>query len=125
MIAVPPRAQALDPALSPSPEVLPALLHEVFEGIARRVPDQIAIDLPAAGAQPRRRFTYAEIDALADALAARLTPFVTEESVVAILLPRRGHLVYVAMLAVMKAGGAYTCVEPGTPPERARFILED
>src|SRR4029077_4928536 len=25
----------------------------------------------------------------------------------------------------MKAGGAYTCIEPGTPPERARFILED
>ncbi len=125
MIAVPPRAQALVPGVSPGPEVLPQLLHEVFEETARRVPDQVAVDLPAAGGQPRRSFTYAEIDALADALAARLAPYITGESVVAILLPRSSHLVYVAQLAVMKAGGAYTCVEPGTPPERARFILED
>ena len=125
MIAVPPRAQALDPDVSPEPKILPLFLHEVFEGIARRVPDQGAVDLPGAGSQPRRSFTYAEIDALADALAARLAPFVTGESVVAILLPRSSHLVYVAQLAVMKAGGAYTCIEPGTPPERARFILED
>jgi len=79
--------------------------------------------VPATGSVPRRRLTYAEADGLADALAVRLAPLVTEESVVAILLPRRNHLVYVAQLAVLKAGGAYTCIEPGLPPERVRFIL--
>ena len=103
----------------------PQLLHEVFEAVARRMPDQVAIEVPPAGSPPRRRFTYAEVDRLANALAARLAPFVAGESVVAILLPRRDHLVYVAQLAVMKAGGAYTCVEPGIRPERLRFVLED
>ena len=81
--------------------------------------------MPATGSVPRRRLTYAEADGLANAFAVRLAPLVTEESVVAILLPRRNHLVYVAQLAVLKAGGAYTCIEPGLPPERVRFILED
>jgi non-ribosomal peptide synthetase-like protein len=125
MIAPPQGAQALDSGVGPSRELAPRFLHEIFERTARRVPGQAAVELPAAAAQPRRRFTYAEIDALAEALAARLAPHVTGESVVAIVLPRRSHLVYVAQLAAMKAGGAYTCIEPGTPPERARFILED
>jgi non-ribosomal peptide synthetase-like protein len=101
------------------------LLHEIFDRTAQSVPGETAIEIPPAGSVPRRRFTYAEVDALANALAARLAPFVTGEGVVAILLPRRDHLLYVAQLAVLKAGGAYTCIEPGLPAERARFILED
>ncbi|HEY0514096.1 MAG TPA: amino acid adenylation domain-containing protein [Thermoanaerobaculia bacterium] len=127
MIAPTPTAPALDPDMDPARGPVPLLLHEIFERTARRLPDQVAIDVPpaGAGAAPRARFTYAEIDALAGALAARLAPFVQGEGVVAILLPRRDHLLYVAQLAVLKAGGAYTCVEPGMPPERLRFILED
>jgi len=109
----------------PAGETGPQLLHEIFEGIARRMPDQVAIEVPPSGSLPRRRFTYAEIDAQANALAARLAPFVTGESVVAILLPRRDHLIYVAQLAVMKAGGAYTCLERTAPAERLRFVLQD
>jgi non-ribosomal peptide synthetase-like protein len=113
------------PQLEPAIHLEMNLLHEIFERTARNVPGETAIEIPPAGSAPRRRFTYAEIDALANALAARLAPFITGEGVVAILLPRRDHLLYVAQLAVLKAGGAYTCIEPGLPAERARFILED
>lgn len=123
MIAETQRARALDPELKPTREALPPrFLHEIFENTVRRLPGQAAVEIPSS---PRRRLTYAEIDALANDLAARLAPFVTGESVVAILLPRRDHRAYVAQLAVMKAGAAYTCIEPGSPAEQARFILED
>jgi non-ribosomal peptide synthetase component F len=126
MIAETQRARAFDPELKlPSEAHPPRFLHEIFESTVRRLPGQAAVEIPASGATPRRRLTYAEIDALANDLAARLAPFVTGESVVAILLPRRDHRVYVAQLAVLKAGAAYTCVEPGSPAEQARFILED
>ncbi|MFL6236944.1 MAG: AMP-binding protein, partial [Thermoanaerobaculia bacterium] len=126
MIAETQRARALDPELASPREALPPrFLHEIFERSVRRLPGETAVEVPASGAQPRRRLTYAEIDGLANDLAARLAPFVTGESVVAILLPRRDHRVYVAQLAVLKAGAAYTCVEPGSPAEQARFILED
>jgi non-ribosomal peptide synthetase-like protein len=126
MIAETQRARALDPELSSTRGALPPrFLHEIFEQTARRVPGQAAVEIPAAAGSSRRRLTYAEIDALANDLAARLAPFLTGESVVAILLPRRDPRVYVAQLAVLKAGGAYTCIEPGSPAEQARFILED
>ncbi len=111
--------------MNPVREPAPQLLHEIFERTVRNLPNRVAIDVPATGSAPRRRLTYAEADGLANALAARLAPLVTSESVVAIVLPRRDHLVYVAQLAVLKAGGAYTCIDPGMPPERVRFILED
>jgi len=115
----------MNPEIHPVAETDPQLLHEIFEGVARRLPSQVAIEVPPTASAPRRRFTYAEIDAQANALAARLAPFVRGESVVAILLPRRDHLIYVAQLAVMKAGGAYTCLERTAPAERLRFVLED
>ncbi|MFY9824500.1 MAG: amino acid adenylation domain-containing protein [Thermoanaerobaculia bacterium] len=115
----------MNPEIQPVPETGSQLLHEIFEGIARRMPDQVAIEVPPSGSTPRRRFTYGEIEAQANELAARLAPFVQRESVVAILLPRRDHLIYVAQLAVMKAGGAYTCLERTAPAERLRFVLED
>jgi non-ribosomal peptide synthetase-like protein len=126
MIAETQRARALDPELSSLREALPPrFLHEVFENTVRRLPGEVAVEVPASGGLPRRRLTYAEIDDLANDLAARLAPFMTGESVVAILLPRRDHRVYVAQLAVLKAGAAYTCIEPGSPAEQARFVLED
>src|SRR3954470_3371326 len=115
----------MNPEIHPVDPTGPQLLHEIFEGFARRTPDQIAIEVPPTAGAPRRRFTYAEVDAQANALAAPLAPYVTGESVVAILLPRRDHLIYVAQLAVMKAGGAYTCLERTAPAERLRFVLED
>lgn len=42
----------------------------------------------------------------------------------AILLPRSAD-VYAAQLAVLKAGAAYTCIDPSFPDERARWMLDD
>jgi len=104
----------------------PAFLHRIFERTAARFPAQIAIEIPPSAANPRRaRHTYAAIDAAAERLAARLRPLVRGECVVAILLPRVSHHIFVAQLAVLKAGAAYTCIEPDLPAERVRFVLED
>src|SRR3954468_18150360 len=72
MIAETQRARALEPELSSTREALPPrFLHEVFENTVRRLPGQAAVEVPAAGDLPRRRLTYAEIDELANDLAAR------------------------------------------------------
>ena len=114
------------PSLDGQPSAPPALLHRIFARTAERFPEQIAIEIPPSAANTRReRHSYAAIAAAASRLAARLQPFVQGEGVVAILLPRRSHHLYVAQLAVLEAGAAYTCIEPDQPPEQARFILED
>src|SRR6266581_3748144 len=102
------------------------LLHAIFEYQTRVTPAVLALDVPPARpGMPRVRLTYAELDAAADSLAARLAPHVHGECVVAVLLPRSGSGLFTAQLAIMKAGAAWTCIEPGTAPERLRFLLED
>lgn len=63
---------------------------------------------------------------MADRLSYRIAPFVQRECVVSILLPKHSHHLYVAQLAaVLKAGAAYTCIDPSFPEEYIRFIVED
>jgi non-ribosomal peptide synthetase component F len=45
--------------------------------------------------------------------------------VVGILLPRNGWLLYAAQLAVLKAGAAYTCIDPSFSKGQIRDVLED
>lgn len=104
----------------------PALLHEFFERAVQQGPDRIAIDVPPSPRRPQRRqLTYAQLNRQADALAHLLREFVKEECVVAILLPRSSEHLYLAQLAVLKAGGAYTCIDPAFPDGQALDILED
>ena len=99
------------------------LLHEIFSTTAARFPERVAVEWPG-GEGHRVRLTYAEVEARSNALAHRLAPFVDGERVVAIMLPRTPDL-YVAQLAVLKAGGAYTCLDPAFPEERLRLVFDD
>jgi amino acid adenylation domain-containing protein len=104
----------------------PLFLHQFFERAARRWPHQVALDVPPGIGRPdRQQLTYAEVERQANALAAFLSAFISGESVGAIALPRRGALLYVAQLAVLKAGGAYTCIDPAFPDDQVRDILKD
>ena len=73
-----------------------------------------------------RQWTYAELDARAQRLARELveTHGVGPGTLVGHCLERSLAMV-VAMLAIMKAGGAYVALDPGLPPERLAHMLSD
>jgi len=104
----------------------PRLLHEFFTRAARRWPENVAIDVPPTPSHPHRRtLTYSELGRRSDALAAYLREFVTGECVVAVVLPRNSEHVYLAQLAILKAGAAYVCIDPSFPDLQVNTILSD
>ncbi|OYP10562.1 hypothetical protein CFC35_40930 [Streptomyces sp. FBKL.4005] len=93
-------------------------VHEQIAERARRTPALVAVE------DGTRRFDYAELDARAEELALRLAAEgVGPESVVALVTEPTAELV-VAMLAVLKAGGAFLPLDPGYPPARLRGVLD-
>jgi non-ribosomal peptide synthetase-like protein len=104
----------------------PTLLHEFFERAAKRWPEHTAVEVPPSPSRPTRRtISYGEFDRRANALANRLREFVTQECVVAILLPRTSERIYLSQLAILKAGAAYCCIDPILPDSQVRRIIAD
>src|SRR6185503_14713145 len=68
---------------------------------------------------------YGELNVRANQLARLLIARgVGPESLVAVAMERSTDLV-VALLAVVKAGGAYLPVDPGYPADRINYLLTD
>ncbi|MCM2578009.1 non-ribosomal peptide synthetase [Streptomyces meridianus] len=96
-------------------ETVPA----VFARQAADRPDAVAV------IGPDEQLSYAELDSRAEKLALELqSAGVGAESPV-VLVAERGVQVIVAMLAVLRAGGAYVPAHSGYPQERVRRLIED
>ncbi|MFI5801332.1 amino acid adenylation domain-containing protein [Streptomyces sp. NPDC051561] len=94
-------------------------LPELFARQAARTPDAPAVT------SGRDTLTYRELDEAANRLARLLIARgVRAERLVAVSL-RRSVRLAVALLAVLKTGGAYVPVDPEYPAERAALILGD
>ncbi|MFD3872113.1 amino acid adenylation domain-containing protein [Streptomyces sp. NPDC058623] len=97
----------------------PGTLHRWFER-------QVALRGEAVAVSGRDgRLTYRELERDANRLAHHLKSLgVGPEVPVAVCLERTTGLV-TALLAVLKAGGAYLPVDPASPAERREFMLAD
>jgi amino acid adenylation domain-containing protein len=94
-------------------------LHDFFEQKAEEIPQAIAL------VHERQQLTYSELNARANQLARHLQALgVRADTLVGICLTRSLNMV-IAMIAVLKAGGAYIPLDPDYPAERIAFMLED
>ncbi len=92
---------------------------ELFERWVADAPDAVALVFEG------RRVSYAELNAAANRLARRLVrQGVGRGRVVGVLLDRSVELA-VAMLAVLKSGGAYVLLDPEFPDERLASLAVD
>jgi amino acid adenylation domain-containing protein len=101
---------------APVPE---ACIHELVEAQVERTPTAPAVVFEG------ETLTYAELDIRANRLAQHLRALgVGPEVVVGICLERSLEMV-VALLGVLKAGGAYLPLDPDYPSQRLSFMVDD
>jgi amino acid adenylation domain-containing protein/non-ribosomal peptide synthase protein (TIGR01720 family) len=94
-------------------------VHELFTEQAHRTPDAVAV---VCGAE---QLSYAELNARANQLAHYLRKRgVGPETLVGICAERSPEMI-IAVLGVLKAGGAYLPLDPSYPTERLAWMLED
>ena len=100
-------------------DVAAATLPELFEAQVQRTPDNTALVFGDAA------LTYGDLNARANQLAGMLIARgVGPEDFVALAVPRSLEMV-VALLGVLKAGGAYLPIDPDYPAARIAFMLDD
>ncbi|AQS41426.1 MAG: Non-ribosomal peptide synthase/amino acid adenylation enzyme [Candidatus Tokpelaia hoelldobleri] len=99
---------------------LPALtLATLFEQQVRRTPDAIAVS------EGKTALTYAELNRAANRLAHKLRELTGANAFCAGLLMQHSIAEVIAMLAVIKAGGAYLPLRQSDPLERQQMMVDD
>jgi amino acid adenylation domain-containing protein len=94
-------------------------LHDKFEQWVTRRPQAVAVS------HGKRHICYGELGERATALARRLLDAGLQPGELVAITLDRSIEVIVAILAVLKAGGAYLPIDPAVPEERQRFIRSD
>jgi amino acid adenylation domain-containing protein len=92
---------------------------ELYQAQVRRQPDATAL------VSDEEVLSYQEMDQRANRLAGYLRlQGIGREHLVGVCLPRNSWLI-VALIGVLKAGGAYIVLDPALPVARLRYIVED
>jgi amino acid adenylation domain-containing protein len=94
-------------------------LHELIEDQVERTPEAPALIFES------HRFSYREVNARANRLAHYLRQVGVGPDVLVGVCAERSVEMVVALLGVMKAGGAYLPIDPAYPKERLRTMLQD
>lgn len=96
-----------------------ACLHELLARQAESAPDAVALECGGV------ELSYRELERRANRLAHRLAALgAARDGAVAVALERSAELV-IALVAVLKAGGAYLPLDLASPAERRRMMATD
>ncbi|HLZ58497.1 MAG TPA: amino acid adenylation domain-containing protein [Ktedonosporobacter sp.] len=94
-------------------------VHTLVEQQTQRTPEQVAL---AFGQQ---RLTYRELNERANRLAHYLRRLGVGQEVFVGLCMERSFELFIALLAILKAGGVYIPLDPNYPLERFTYLLAD
>src|SRR5262249_14515997 len=95
-------------------------LGDLFESVARRHPDRLAIVVDGVGSA----YTPREVDELSRHIAGGILDHAGPGSRIGIGLARSAW-VPITILGVLRAGCSYVPLDPSYPAARLRFMVED
>jgi amino acid adenylation domain-containing protein len=94
-------------------------VHELIEAQAERTPDAVAVQ------QEQHQLTYRELNERANQLAHYLRRLKVGPDVAVGICLESSPTLAVALLAVLKAGGACLPLDPAYPGDRLKWMVED
>ncbi|KAI0149575.1 acetyl-CoA synthetase-like protein [Xylariaceae sp. FL1272] len=100
------------------PPAVDRCVHDIFSDLVKSQPD-----LPAVCAWDGN-LTYGELDSLAGRLATKLAAAGVGEGMIVPVCFEKSMWVVVAVMAVLKAGGAFLMLDPILPLERLRYMIQ-
>ncbi|MEH2267248.1 MAG: amino acid adenylation domain-containing protein [Nostoc sp.] len=100
-------------------------VHQLFEAQAERSPDVVAVVFKEAQSHEQSSLTYRELNQRANQLAHYLVSLGVKPDMPIGICVERTLEIAIAVLAVLKIGGAYVPMDSAYPKERLAFMLED
>ena len=94
-------------------------VHELFTEQAEKTPDRTALVFE------NESFSYKQLDEMSNSLAHFLREKGVKRNDIVPIIAKRSWHVIVAMLGIMKAGGAYLPVDPEYPKNRIEYMLAE
>ncbi|MDK1287007.1 non-ribosomal peptide synthetase, partial [Pseudoalteromonas umbrosa] len=95
------------------------LLHNLFEQQAKKTPNKLALNCKTES------LSFSQLNNQANQLAYLLKSAGVEKETLVGLCVSRGCNMIVAMLAILKAGGAFVALDPALPEERMALMVKD
>ncbi|MBL8952490.1 MAG: amino acid adenylation domain-containing protein, partial [Myxococcaceae bacterium] len=92
---------------------------DLLEAQLAKSPDAIAVESEG------RKYTYAELHARADAIAAKLRELGAGKGTLVGICLERGVDLVAAVVGALKSGAGYVPLDPGYPPDRLAFMVDD
>ena len=109
-----------------NPSTLPqslSLLHELFEKMVSQQPQSPAINSTVVIADHFRQLTYHQLNAYATDLTLELARNGSIHNLMVAVCFNKSPLAVIAMIAVLKAGGAFVPIDASLPTARIQMIL--
>ncbi|KAI1275329.1 hypothetical protein F5Y07DRAFT_409348 [Xylaria sp. FL0933] len=97
-----------------APKTYNTCIHQMFEARAHTQPEKVAVSAWDG------QFTYTQLDVLSTSLATRLAQHGVGPETYVPICAEKSCWVPVAMLAVLKAGGAFVLLDPTHPVDRLK-----
>ncbi|MGC5327087.1 amino acid adenylation domain-containing protein [Brevibacillus sp. SYSU BS000544] len=102
-----------------APYPMEKCIHELFAEQVKRTPDQTALLFG------NESLTYRELDEQSNRMAWHLRNCGIQSGDIVATISKRSMDMVIGIYAILKAGAAYLPIDPDTPRERIRYMLED
>lgn len=97
----------------------PLPVQEMFEQNAKKFPEKTALIVSNG-----EKLTYGELNQKANSLASHISKLGLQKDAIVAVMTERNESLFIALLAILKAGGAFLLIDPALPSERIAYMIE-